>query len=133
MNNEIKDCPCSGKSSSNFAAPWILLTLYRNEGMHGYALAELIGERLEALGAGLNRTGVYRHLSALETREMLVSELDKTGRGASRRKYRLTESGLSCLRSWLRTLHSQALIIDAFFKEAEETLPADFFLSGDGY
>ncbi len=131
MNDVIENCPCSGKNSSNFAAPWILLTLHKSEGMHGYALAEEIGARLEEFGVGLNITGIYRHLAALEKRGMLKSEMDESGRAASRKKYILTESGLICLHNWMRTLQSQAAIIEAFFKEAEVIIPSAFDFSKD--
>lgn len=120
MNEQIENCPCSGKNSSNFAAPWILLTLYGNQGMHGYALAEIIGKRLETLGVGLNIAGVYRHLAALEKRGMLISEVDESGNGAARKTFCLTGSGLACLRNWLLTMQSQASIIEAFLNRRKK-------------
>ncbi len=131
MENMIENCPCNGKGSSNFAAPWILLTLYKSEGMHGYALAEVIRKRLEEFGFGLNIAGVYRHLAAMENRGMLISEIDPGKRGVSRKRYKLTDSGASCLHNWIGTMQSQAGIIQAFFDLAEKKVPDHFFTPKD--
>ena len=65
----LDNCPCTGKNMSNLAAPWILLTLYRSEGIHGYEICKIIRERIGELGVGLNITGLYRHSTRWKTAE----------------------------------------------------------------
>lgn len=129
MKDIIKDCPCTGKSSTTYAAPWILLLLFEHTELHGYALAEMIGEYLEPFGAGLNITGIYRHLNALEKRGILTSEVDISGKKPSRKKYRLTESGEACLQNWIYTMQMQTGLIESFIAKAKKELPPSFFLS----
>ena len=81
MPLDFKDCPCSGKNMSNFAAPWILLTLFNHQGTHGYEIKKIIKDYIDDLGIGMNITGLYRHLNVLEKRGMLSSEWDTPGRG----------------------------------------------------
>jgi len=123
MNDSLKNCPCSGKSVSNLAAPWVLLTLHQNPSLHGYELTRIIREHIEASGMHINMTGLYRHLKALEQRGMLVSQWDTDANGPARRTYILTENGKACLFHWMETLHTQASLIDAFLNQAYHLFP----------
>jgi PadR family transcriptional regulator, regulatory protein PadR len=123
MTITLADCPCSGKNMSNLAAPWLLLTIYSHEGIHGYEITKKIRENLEALGVGLNMTGLYRHLNMMEKRGVLVSEWAPGSRGPSRRKYYLTAAGKQCLWHWMQTLTTQAALIGKFFDDAEGVFP----------
>ncbi len=123
MNKSLKNCPCSGKSVSNLAAPWVLLTLHQNPSLHGYELTRIIREHVEAVGMHINMTGLYRHLKTLEERGMLVSAWDTETSGPARRTYRLTENGKDCLLQWMDTLKTQATLIDAFLDQAHSLFP----------
>lgn len=123
MNDSLKNCPCSGKSVSNLAAPWLLLTLYNNPYLHGYELTRRIREHIEAAGMHINMTGLYRHLKALEERGMLVSQWDTAADGPPRRIYTLTENGITCLFNWMETLNNQATLIHTFLGQAKHLFP----------
>jgi poly-beta-hydroxybutyrate-responsive repressor len=127
MNDSLKNCPCSGKSTSNFAAPWLLLTLYQNPSLHGYELARIIREHIEAAGMHVNMTGLYRHLNVLEERGMLTSQWDTETNGPARRQYALTESGKACLFQWLKTLQTQANLLESLLDQAHRVLPTPIF------
>jgi DNA-binding PadR family transcriptional regulator len=121
---DFKDCPCSGKNMSNLAAPWILLTLHRRDGLHGYELTKIVKGLMDELGIGLNITGLYRHLNQLEKRGMLVSEWDTRNKGPAKRNYYLTENGRKCLWRWIQTLSLQMSLIGTFFNHVKGVFPA---------
>ena len=123
MSLDFKDCPCSGKNMSNFAAPWILLTLFNHQGTHGYEIKKIIKDYIDDLGIGMNITGLYRHLNVLEKRGMLSSKWDTPARGPAKRRYYLTEDGKECLWNWINTLCSQASLMGKFFKHARGIFP----------
>ncbi len=122
--DNIENCPCSGKNMSNLAAPWILLTLYHHQGLHGYAIEKIIKGHIEEFSMGLNITGLYRHLNMLEQRGVLLSKWDTRRKGPARRCYYLTESGEECLWRWLNTLSTQVMLIGRFFDQARKAFPA---------
>ena len=123
MTTHIEDCPCTGKSMSNLSAPWLLLTLYHQDGIHGYEITKIIRLHIERMGVGLNMAGLYRHLKVLEERGMLRSQWDTTAKGPARRKYYLTEAGKQCLWHWMQTLTTQMALIGQFFDFAGSVLP----------
>ena len=124
MTIQIENCPCTGKNMSNLAAPWLLLTLYHQDGVHGYEITKIIRYHIERMGVGLNMAGLYRHLKMLEKRGMLFSEWDTAVKGPARRKYYLTEAGRECLWRWMQTLNTQMALIGQFFDYARPVLPA---------
>ena len=81
---DLNDCPCSGKYISTLVAPWILLTLHRHDGLHGYEIQKIILRQLHELGFGLNMGGLYRHLNQLEKRDVLASTWDTSAPGPAR-------------------------------------------------
>ncbi len=123
MTVAFDDCPCSGKSMRTMAAPWILLTLHRQDGLHGYELTKIVKNHMEKLGIGLNATGLYRHLNQLEQRGMLVSEWDTQNRGPAKRNYHLTQDGRRCLWRWIQTLSLQMSLIGTFFEQVRGVFP----------
>ena len=116
---DLNECPCSGKNISTLVAPWILLTLYQQEGLHGYEIQKIILGQLQALGFGLNMGGLYRHLNMLEKRGVLTSAWDTSAPGPAKRKYLLTEAGKECLQRWMRTLSVHVTLIGKFIDEAQ--------------
>lgn len=126
MTITLDDCPCTGKNMSNLAAPWLLLTLYNHDGIHGYEITKKIRKNIEAMGLGLNMAGLYRHLNMMEKRGVLVSEWGPGSRGPSRRKYYLTEAGKECLWHWMQTLTTHVALIGKFFDYAGVVFPDSF-------
>lgn len=117
---DLDQCPCSGKNISTLVAPWILLTLHQNDGLHGYDIQKIILGKLQELGFGLNAGGLYRHLSLLEKRGVLTSQWDTSGTGPARHRFFLTQSGKECLWRWLSTLSAHATLIGKFMDEAQK-------------
>ena len=107
------------KHAALLVAPWILLTLYKHEGSHGYEIQKIILGQLQELGFGLNVGGLYRHLNILEKRGVLSSTWDTSSRGPAKRKYSLTETGKECLWRWMRTLSIHVTLIGKFMDEAQ--------------
>ena len=124
MPVDFQDCPCSGKSMNYFTAPWILLTLYRHQGTHGYEIKKILKEDMEDLGISLNISGLYRHLKLFEQRGMLSSRWDTPDKGAAKKKYFLTDAGQECLWRWMQTLTVQFTLIDRFFEKAGSVFPS---------
>lgn len=117
------DCPCTGKNMRNLAAPWILLTLYRHEAVHGYEIGKIVSRYLEDTEAGMNLAGLYRHLGKLEKRGMVTSEWDVGLKGPAKRRYSLTDAGKECLWRWIGTLGNQLALIGKFFDQARVIFP----------
>ncbi len=117
------DCPCTGKNMRNLAAPWILLTLFKQNGIHGYEIGKIISGYLEDTEAGLNLAGLYRHLNMLEKRGMVTSEWDVGVKGPAKRRYFLTDAGVECLWRWIGTLTNQMALIGKFFDQARSVFP----------
>ncbi|MDA8305337.1 MAG: helix-turn-helix transcriptional regulator [Deltaproteobacteria bacterium] len=117
---DFDECPCSGKNISTLVAPWILLTLHQNDGLHGYDIQKIILGQLQELGFGLNPGGLYRHLNQLEKRGVLTSTWDTSGPGPAKRKFFLTEAGKECMWRWLSTLSTHATLIGKFMDEAQK-------------
>jgi len=117
------DCPCTGKNMRNLAAPWILLTLFKEDGIHGYQIGKIVGGYLEETEAGLNLAGLYRHLNMLEKRGMVTSRWDIGTRGPAKRRYFMTEAGKECLWRWIGTLSNQIALFTKFFDQARSVFP----------
>lgn len=118
------DCPCTGKNMRNLAAPWILLTLFNQDGIHGYEIGKIVSGYLEDTEAGLNLAGLYRHLNVLEKRGMVTSEWDFGTKGPAKRRYFLTDAGKECLCRWIGTLSNQIMLIGTFFDQARIVFPS---------
>jgi len=118
------DCPCTGKNMRNLAAPWILLTLFNQDGIHGYEIGKIVAGYLENTEAGLNLAGLYRHLNMLEKRGMVTSDWDVSGKGPAKRRYNLTVTGKECLWRWIGTLGNQMALIGKFFDQARIAFPS---------
>lgn len=108
----------------NLAAPWILLTLFNQDGIHGYEIGKIVRGYLENTVAGLNLAGLYRHLNMLEKRGMVTSDWDVSGKGPAKRRYYMTAAGKECLWRWIGTLSNQMALIDKFFDLARITFPS---------
>ena len=124
MSINFNECPCSGKNMTYFTAPWILLTLYLHEGIHGYKLKKILKGYMEDLGISMNITGLYRHLKLMEERGVVSSEWDTPNKGPAKKQFYLTENGKECLWRWMQTLHIQVELISRFFEKAKSVFPS---------
>jgi DNA-binding PadR family transcriptional regulator len=120
---DLNACPCSGKNINTLVAPWILLTLHRHEGSHGYEIQKIILSQLQELGFGLNTSGLYRHLNVLEKRGVLTSTWDTNAPGPAKRRYFLTDAGQECLLRWMNTLSTHVTLIGKIMNEAQRVFP----------
>ena len=123
MGLRFQDGPCSGKAMKRNMAPWILLTVYKQEGVHGYEINKILQSRLEGLDFSVNIAGIYRHLKTMERRGVLRTQWDTRDPGPAKRRYYLTQDGRQCLAYWLQTLSVQAKWIGQFFQDARSVFP----------
>ncbi|WHY68473.1 poly-beta-hydroxybutyrate-responsive repressor [Neobacillus sp. SuZ13] len=97
--------------SKNFVLPFILLLLSRVS-LHGYELIQ----KLEAFGfKTLDQGNLYRLLRQLEKDELLSSEWDTNGSGPAKRKYSITNAGITYLKGYANQLESYQSLLDQFF------------------
>lgn len=97
--------------SKNFVSPFILLLLSRVS-LHGYELIQ----KLEAFGfKTLDQGNLYRLLRQLEKDELLSSEWDTNGSGPAKRKYSITNAGITYLKGYANQLESYQSLLDQFF------------------
>jgi PadR family transcriptional regulator, regulatory protein PadR len=95
-----------------------LLLLLRERPVHGYELAERLGELAgedEPVGAG----NLYRILRALEDEGIVKSEWDAELPGPAKRTYALTPAGGRLLDSWATALQETQEVIGTFVKRYE--------------
>lgn len=116
----FQDCPCSGRGMVRNMAPWILLTVCQQEGVHGYEINRTLQARLEDMDFSVNIAGIYRHLKVMEQRGVLRTQWDTREPGPAKRRYYLTQEGRQCLAYWLQTLRLQAKWIGRFLAEARK-------------
>lgn len=91
--------------------------------MHGYRLAERIGDLQMFGGHRPDASGVYRFLKAMETRGLVVSSWDTSESGPAKKAYKLTPAGESCLRTWIKTLEDYRNGITSLLKQARKAAP----------
>lgn len=96
-------CPCTGETLDRLIQPAILIVL--SEGpLHGYRLAERIGEMAGFAGQKPDVSGIYRFLKRMDQKGYVVSSWDLSEGGPARKCYRITPAGQECLRNWIETL-----------------------------
>ena len=101
--SDLDNCPCSGGTLDRLVQPAILVILMDGP-LHGYRVAERIGEMPGFASQKPDMSGVYRFLKAMESKGLLVSSWDVSDGGPAKRTYQITESGEACLRKWITTL-----------------------------
>lgn len=98
--------------SKNFIMPFILLLLSRMS-LHGYELIQ----KLQNFGfRTLDQGNLYRLLRKLEQEELVCSEWDTNGSGPAKRKYSITDAGITYLKSHASQLESYQSMLDQFFR-----------------
>ena len=98
--------PCQGRRQRRgrrlLLRPTLLVILLEGQS-HGYQLSE----RLEDYGFDpdlLDSSVVYRDLRDMEDRGLIDSHWDEESKGPRRRVYRINQTGLACLQSWMNGL-----------------------------
>ena len=88
-----------------------LLLLIAESPAHGYDLVERLGD----LGlANVDPPAVYRALRTLNDDGLLESWWEGSDAGPARRRYRLSDRGVSTLEGWATTIDSSASWLHAF-------------------
>jgi len=115
------DCPCAGRTLDKLIQPAILAVLAEGP-LHGYRLAERIGEISIFGGKKPDASGVYRFLKAMEGRGMVASAWTLSETGPAKRSYQLTPAGEHCLRQWISTLEEYREGINSLLKAARKAV-----------
>jgi DNA-binding PadR family transcriptional regulator len=100
---ELLECPCSGGTLDKLIQPAIFVVLAEGP-VHGYRLAERIGEMPMFGGRKPDTSGVYRFLKGMEGKGLVASSWDTSESGPAKKCYRITPAGERCLRQWIKTL-----------------------------
>ena len=115
------DCPCAGRTLDKLIQPAILAVLAEGP-LHGYRLAERIGESLIFGGKKPDASGVYRFLKAMERRGLVASSWTLSDTGPAKRSFQLTPAGEHCLRQWIATLEQYREGVNALLKAARKAV-----------
>lgn len=118
---DFDECPCTGGTLDKLIQPAILVVLTEGP-LHGYRLAERVGEMTLAGGQKPNASGVYRFLKAMESRGLVASSWTFSDSGPAKRSYQLTPAGEACLRHWITTLEEYRVGISSLLKEARKAV-----------
>lgn len=122
MNNFDADCACRGKNLDKMLQPSILMILYK-ERLHGFALIQKLSESPMLRGTEPDRAGVYRYLKRLENAGLLESDWETDSEsGKPRRVFAITDSGRSCLVSWMAMLKQYASSVRELADDIEHTI-----------
>lgn len=97
------DCACEGGSLDKLIQPAILVMLAKGP-LHGYRLAEQIGQTPMFGGHKPDVSGIYRFLKTMEKQGMVEATWDLAERGPAKKSYQITAAGQHCLERWITTL-----------------------------
>lgn len=114
-------CPCGGETLDKLIQPAILAVLGKGP-LHGYKIAERIGQMPMLKGHKPDVSGVYRFLKSMEDKGLVVSSWNCSQRGPAKKSYRLTCTGEQCLARWVRTLEEHRNAVTALLKTARKVV-----------
>ena len=114
--SKVSDCPCLGGTLDKLIQPAILATLSHGP-LHGYKVAERIGEMTSCSAGKPDLSGIYRFLKAMEVRGLVVSSWDTPEKGHARRCFEITAEVKACLEKWSETLEAYHATIKGLLKE----------------
>jgi DNA-binding PadR family transcriptional regulator len=120
---DFQDCPCAGTTLDKLIQPAILVIL-ANGPLHGYQLAEQIGEMPMLGGCKPDVSGIYRFLKAMERKDLVVSSWSVSESGPAKKSYQITPTGKHCLRRWIGTLETYRDGIATLLKMARKAADA---------
>lgn len=119
--SERSACPCSGANLDRLVQPAVLMVLC-GPPLHGYRIVRKVSRLPTFRGKRPDSTGVYRVLRAMERRKLLSGIWDTSDRGPTRRLYRLTTAGRSCLERWVESLTHYQRAIARLAREGRRSL-----------
>ena len=96
-------CPCSGATLDRLIQPAILVVLAEGS-LHGYRLAERIGDMPGFTGEPPDLSGIYRVLKGMERHGLVTSAWDVSESGPAKKSYHISPAGMHCLKRWVKTL-----------------------------
>lgn len=96
-------CSCKGYNLDKLIQPQIL-TILANQDLHGYSIFQELENVCLFSDGRIDSTGVYRSLRMLEDRNMIHYEWMLDESGPARKVYRITDTGIQCLNTWIHTL-----------------------------
>ena len=105
--NPTRRCPCQGGTPIRFVQPIILSILYEGP-CHDHVILQKIAKTRLWNSETPDPAGVYRVLKDMEARGLISSYVDPDNL-TERRLFELTEAGLECRKSWLKTLRQYRL------------------------
>jgi PadR family transcriptional regulator PadR len=117
----LDSCPCGGTSLDRLVQPSVL-TVLADGPIHGYRLAERLGEMGVCCGRAPDMAGIYRTLQWMEEKGFVVSSWETAQRGPAKRSYELTPAGRECLAHWVKTLEEYRAGINALIRSAKRAI-----------
>lgn len=120
---DLDSCPCGGGTLDKLLQPAVLALL--GEGpLHGYKLAERLGEMPICGGRKPDLSGIYRSLKWMEQKGLVVSSWDLSESGPARKLFRITPAGQQCLAHWVDTLEQYRKHINVLLKTVRKAINA---------
>lgn len=119
---ELVDCPCAGNTLDKLIQPAVLAILAEGP-LHGYSLAERVGEMRIMGGQKPDVSGIYRYLKAMEHKGYVTATWDVSSSGPARKSYQITAAGMRCLAQWVQTLEEYRQGISDLLKTARRAVP----------
>ena len=99
-----------------------MLAILAEGPLHGYKLAQQVGNIPHFLDAAPDVSGVYRMLKALEKRGMVTADWDISQGGRPKRLFTITDVGRKCLEHWVATLQNHQKTIDSLLKMTQKAV-----------
>jgi DNA-binding PadR family transcriptional regulator len=118
---DLVDCSCTGATLDRLIQPAILVTLAEGP-LHGYRVAERIGEMPGFTGQKPDPSGVYRFLKTMEQKKLVAGAWDLSESGPARKCYEITPAGRRCLREWVKTLEEYRRGITELLRAARKMI-----------
>ena len=117
----FSECPCVGATLDKLIQPAMLAILAQGP-LHGYKLAQMIGDIPHFLDDSPDVSGVYRMLKTLEKRGMVTADWDISQGGRPKRLFTITDVGRQCLEHWVVTLQNYHKTIGSLLKTTQKAI-----------
>jgi DNA-binding PadR family transcriptional regulator len=117
---DLAECPCTGGTLDRLIQPAILVILSESP-LHGYGIAERIGDMPSFSGSKPDVSGIYRFLKTMERKELVVGTWDLSEGGPARKCYQITPAGQQCLQEWVKTLEDYQRRVAALLRATRRT------------
>ena len=114
-------CSCVGATLDKMIQPAILAILTEGP-LHGYEMAQKIGDIPHLFEESPDLSGIYRILKSFEKRGMVASSWNITQGGHPKRIFAITESGRQCLQHWMDTLQNYHKGIGSLLKTVQKAV-----------